>query len=85
VIRRYSNYVGFDVDTLINGQSYILQPSVFINRNAFEKVGLLNETLHFEMDIDYWIRIGKEFDVVVMDEILSAYGGMRILKPMPGF
>ncbi|MBN1536755.1 MAG: glycosyltransferase [Anaerolineales bacterium] len=84
VIRRYSNYVGFDVDTLINGQSYILQPSVFINRIAFDKVGLLNETLHFEMDIDYWIRIGKEFDVVVMDEILSAYRWYEDIKTNAG-
>jgi len=84
MVRRYSNYVGFDVDALINGQSYILQPSVFINRIAFNKIGLLNEALHFEMDIDYWIRIGKEFDAVVMDEPLSAYRWYEDIKTAAG-
>jgi glycosyltransferase involved in cell wall biosynthesis len=84
VLHSYSNGVGFDVDVLINGQCYILQPSVFINRTAFDKIGYLDESLHYEMDVDYWIRTGREFDVVVMNEHLSAYRWYEDVKTRTG-
>ncbi|WP_295101568.1 glycosyltransferase family 2 protein [uncultured Candidatus Kuenenia sp.] len=37
---------------------YIPQQAVFFRRQIFEKVGLLDENLHFKMDRDYFIRIG---------------------------
>lgn len=37
---------------------FIPQQAVFFRRQVFEKVGLLDENLHFKMDRDYFIRIG---------------------------
>lgn len=38
---------------------FICQPATFIHRRVFEKIGYLNESLHYCMDYDYWIRAGK--------------------------
>jgi GT2 family glycosyltransferase/glycosyltransferase involved in cell wall biosynthesis/predicted Zn-dependent protease len=73
IIRPFSESIGFDATTLINGQNYINQPSVFINRKAVDKAGLLDESLNNEFDVEYWIRTGSEFEAVVMDEFLSAF------------
>tara|TARA_R110001606_G_scaffold101051_5_gene221960 strand:- start:5880 stop:12236 length:6357 start_codon:yes stop_codon:yes gene_type:complete len=37
----------------------ILQPATFMRRSLFERVGELNEDLHYCMDYEYWIRIAK--------------------------
>ncbi|OGV46869.1 MAG: hypothetical protein A2X46_15940 [Lentisphaerae bacterium GWF2_57_35] len=37
----------------------ILQPATFIRREVFEKVGRINESLHYSMDYEYWIRCVK--------------------------
>ncbi|MBM4145211.1 MAG: glycosyltransferase [Nitrospira sp.] len=73
IIRPFSLDVGFDAATLIDGQNYINQPSVFINRKAFDEAGFLDESLNNEFDVEYWIRIGKGFEAVVMAEFLSAF------------
>jgi len=73
IIRPFSDSIGFDANTLIDGQNYINQPSVFINRKALDKAGLLDESLNNEFDVEYWIRTGREFEAVVMDEFLSAF------------
>ena len=37
----------------------ICQPAVFLRRRILERVGELDESLHFSMDYDFWIRLGK--------------------------
>ncbi|MEK6531630.1 MAG: glycosyltransferase family 2 protein [Deltaproteobacteria bacterium] len=39
--------------------NYILQPTVFLRKGVFDKIGPLDETLHYAMDIEYWIRAGE--------------------------
>jgi len=51
----------------------ICQPSAFFRRDVFEAVGGLDETLHFVMDFDLWIRIGKRFPCRYLPEFLSMY------------
>ncbi len=38
-------------------ESPIAQPATFMRREAIQRVGLLDQTLHFVMDWDYWIRV----------------------------
>jgi glycosyltransferase involved in cell wall biosynthesis len=47
------------------------QPSIFWRREVFDKVGLLDEELHYIMDFDYWARISEHFDFKNVDRSLS--------------
>ena len=49
----------FDYEALAGDtENFIPQPSVFMRRDALEKAGFLNESLHYVMDYDLWLRIG---------------------------
>lgn len=53
--------------------NFICQPSTFFRRDVFEAVGRLDETLHFAMDFDLWLRIGKRFPCRYLPGFLSNY------------
>lgn len=38
---------------------FICQPAAFFRRRVVEKYGLLNDRLHYCMDYEYWLRLGK--------------------------
>lgn len=42
---------------------FICQPTVFLRREVIEEIGMLDTNLHTCMDYDYWIRIGKIYNI----------------------
>ena len=50
---------------------FICQPTVFLRRHVFEEVGPLDVTLHYCLDYEYWMRVGKRFRVGYMPELLA--------------
>jgi glycosyltransferase involved in cell wall biosynthesis len=42
---------------------FICQPTAFLRKEVFQTVGYLNESLHYCMDYDYWIRVTKQHPV----------------------
>jgi len=62
----------FDFDRLA-WFNFICQPSAFFRREAFEEVGGLDPALHFAMDLDLWIRIGRRFSCRYLPRVLSSY------------
>lgn len=54
--------------------SYIIQPSSFFNRKAWEATGTLEEELHYSFDWDWQIRAArKDVSFMSLKEYLSVY------------
>lgn len=49
--------IPFHFNTILFGTNYIGQPTVFVRRRVVESVGLLDETLHYAMDWEWWLRM----------------------------
>jgi glycosyltransferase involved in cell wall biosynthesis len=47
------------------------QPSIFWRREVFEKVGYLDESQHYIMDFDYWVRMARHFEFKNINRELS--------------
>jgi glycosyltransferase involved in cell wall biosynthesis len=47
------------------------QPSIFWKREVFEKVGYLDESHHYIMDFDYWVRMARHYEFKNIDRELS--------------
>jgi glycosyltransferase involved in cell wall biosynthesis len=67
-------YVGpFDLERLIHESDYIVQPAAFFRRSAFEAVSGLDESLHWGMDYDLWLKIGRRFPIAYLPRKLARY------------
>jgi len=71
---RIGNYrtEGFDLDRLAS-VNIICQPAAFFRKDAFETVSGLDGTLHFAMDYDLWIRIGRHFPCRYFPHLFATY------------
>lgn len=54
---------------------YICQPAVFFRREAAINCGLLNIELHYALDYEFWLRLGKE---EIFHYINKKFAGSRI-------
>lgn len=54
-------------------ENIIPQPAVFWRREFGEKVGLLDESLYFTMDYDFWLRMAAVADPLVIDDLLAQF------------
>lgn len=52
---------------------YISQPATFWRADLLTRVGLLDESLHYVMDYDYWLRLYAESPPVFIPEYLAAF------------
>lgn len=51
----------------------ICQPAAFIRKKALENVGGVDESLHFCMDYDLWMRIAKRYIIGDVDEYFAKF------------
>lgn len=82
----------FNLQRLICIWDYILQQSTFIRRNLLDRIGYMDESLHFGLDWELWIRAGKAARVGYLAEYLgtlreydsakSFSGGFRRIKEL---
>ncbi len=51
----------------------VSQPATFWRRQVMDELGVFDKNEHFVMDYDYWLRIGKRYPLVVLDECLASF------------
>jgi glycosyltransferase involved in cell wall biosynthesis len=64
--------VPFDLNRL-QITDFLDQPSVFFTRAAWERVGHLDESLHYAFDWDWFLRAAKVCRFIRCDQVLSRY------------
>lgn len=52
---------------------YISQPSTFWRASIIADVGYLDESLHYAMDYEYWLRLYSKYPLVFIPEYLAAF------------
>jgi glycosyltransferase involved in cell wall biosynthesis len=63
---------------------YILQQSVFFRRACLEEIGWFDEDLHFGMDWDILVRLGKRYGLAYVPETLGCLREYETAKSFAG-
>jgi glycosyltransferase involved in cell wall biosynthesis len=71
IVCRFPSTEPFDLWRLIHVSDYILQQTTFFRRDVIAEVGYVNESLHWGMDWDLLIRIGKRYKIVFIPEFMG--------------
>jgi len=61
----------FDLKILITRWNFIPQPATFFRRDVYQAVGEVDVDLHYSMDRDLWIRIGRQFRTKLIEPVLA--------------
>lgn len=78
-------YKGFDPNKMLEDETwYIPQQAVFIKKAILLKVGFLDESLHYKMDRDLFIRIGMQGIVKNIPVYLASFRTHPEAKSTPG-
>ena len=84
LIGRFLATEPFNLWKLAYLSDYILQQTVFMRRHAVEAVGYLDETLHWAMDWDLFVKIGKRFRIDYLPASLANIREHRSAKTASG-
>ena len=68
---KLSNYDLNDFYPKLLGKVTFTQPASFFRREVLDRYGLLDESLHYGMDYDLFVRIALNYEIVHFDEIVS--------------
>ncbi len=71
--KKIATYSSVSLEKLLQGKCYIFQPSTFFSKKILNKVGPLDENLHYAMDYDLWIRIFKNGKTLYVPKTLSSF------------
>ena len=66
----------------------IPQPTVFFRRQILQTTGLLDATLHYIMDYEFWIRVGRRHKIQRIPSVLARFRvhqGTKSSSQMDGF
>lgn len=74
MIRQYKNFwLRINSYKMLFVLNYISQPSTFWRRRLLDEVGYLNTSLYYTMDYEYWLRIGKHYQLHVLNKDLARF------------
>ncbi len=74
----------FNLWKLVHLSDYILQQTVYFRRSVIEEVGYLREDLHYVMDWDILIRIGKRYPLHYIPEYMGSLREYPAAKSFSG-
>lgn len=60
--------------------SYMSQPATFFKASVVEKCGILDEQLHFLLDWEYFIRLGKKCKFTHVSDVFATYRLHKVAK-----
>ncbi len=72
-IARCAHVEPFDFNRLVHYTDFIVQPAAFFTRRAFGAVGGGDESLHYAMDYDLFLKIASRFGVAYLPRVLANY------------
>ncbi len=75
--------LAFDRD-ILKYECYILQPTVFIRRQVIDRIGPLDETLHWCMDWDLWLKISISHKVKFIPAWIAHWRQYEGIKSLEG-
>ncbi len=84
IVGRFPHTVPLNLWRLMYVSDYILQQSVFFNRVVLDDVGYLHEDLHYCMDWELLIRIGKKYPLEYIPEFIGCLREYREAKTSSG-
>lgn len=61
----------FDLGRLINVLDFIVQPTTFFRRTAYDAAGGLDRSLNYCLDYDLWIRLGQHAPLRYVERTLA--------------
>jgi glycosyltransferase involved in cell wall biosynthesis len=70
----------FDLALTMTGVNFIPQTAAFWKKSVVDKVGLLDTVMDFSFDMDYWMRIGREYRLKHIPATLAdfrVWGGQK--------
>lgn len=73
---------------VVEALNFIPQPATFFRRSLLESVGAIDESLHFTMDYDYWLRAGLRHRGAYLPVYLAAlrrHGGAKSIAQLGRF
>jgi len=65
--RIFSNQESLNVKSMVSHQAS------FVHRSVFDQIGLFNSDYRLRMDYDFWLRAFRQYDFLMLDEILVDY------------
>jgi glycosyltransferase involved in cell wall biosynthesis len=54
-------------------ENFIAQPAVFWRREFGQRIGELDESLHYTMDYDWWLRMGRLSEPRILNSVLAQF------------
>ncbi len=63
----------YDAHRLLHYSDFIVQPAAFFRRDAFEAVGGLDQSLHYCMDYDLWLKLAARYKIAYLPQRLASF------------
>ena len=63
----------FNLREVINNVPSVPTPAAFYKREVIKKIGFIDTSTRIYSDLDYWIRVGKVFQIYRIEKLLSNF------------